>query len=59
MMDLRLPVGIFFVILGVLLETVASAQAQLTSVPVNTYAGGAILVFGAALLLLARRAKRL
>ena len=55
MTDLRLPVGIFFVILGVLLETVAQAQAPLTTVRVNGYAGVAMLIFGAALLLLARR----
>ena len=57
MMDLRFPIGVFFVIVGVLLETVANATAPLASVRVNTYEGAAMLLFGGVLLLLARRAK--
>ena len=55
-MDLRLPIGVFFVILGALLETVAGATPPLIGVRVNIYAGAAMLLFGGVLLLLARRA---
>jgi hypothetical protein len=55
MNDLRLPIGIFFAIIGVLLLTVPSARAPLTEVPVNLYAGLSMLLFGGAMLWLARR----
>ena len=55
-MDLRVPIGVFFLILGALLETVAGATPKLIGVRVNIYAGAAMLVFGAVLLLLVRRA---
>jgi hypothetical protein len=55
MNDLRLPIGIFFAIIGVLLLTVISARAPLTEVPVNLYAGLSMLIFGGAMLWLARR----
>jgi hypothetical protein len=53
--DLRLPIGIFFTIVGVLLVTVPSARAPLTEVPVNLYAGLSMLLFGGAMVWLARR----
>lgn len=60
MRDLRLPVGLFFVIVGVILLVVAiaepGARAPLTQVNVNLRAGLVILVFGGSLLWMARRA---
>lgn len=55
MSDLRLPIGIFFAIVGLLLFTMPSARAPLTEVPVNAYAGASMLLFGGAMLWLARR----
>jgi hypothetical protein len=62
MLDLRVPSGSFFTILGVVLLfmgiTDPGNHADLTDVNVNLYAGLAMLVFGLFLLLLARRASR-
>jgi hypothetical protein len=62
MLDLRVPSGSFFTILGVVLLfmgiTDPGNRAALTDVNVNLYAGLAMLVFGLFLLLLARRAAR-
>ena len=58
MNDLRLPIGIFFAMIGVLLLTVPGARAPLMDVPVNAYAGASMLIFGGAMLWLARRASR-
>ena len=55
MNDLRIPIGIFFAIVGLLLVTVPSARAPLTEVPVNLYAGLSMLLFGGTMLWLARR----
>jgi len=55
MLDLRFPIGIFFSILGIVLVSTPGARAELTSVPVNLYSGLAMLVFGGAMLWLARR----
>jgi hypothetical protein len=55
MNDLRIPIGTFFAIVGVLLMTVPSARAPLTEVPVNLYAGLSMLCFGGVMLWLARR----
>jgi hypothetical protein len=55
MNDLRIPIGIFFAIVGVLLVTVPSARAPLTEVPVNLYAGLSMLLFGGVMLWLAWR----
>jgi hypothetical protein len=59
-MDLRRPSGYFFTVLGLLLTLMGvvapGMRAPLTEVNVNLYAGIAMLVFGGALLLLARRA---
>ena len=49
--DLRYPIGLLFVLLGGLLLTATGARAALTNAPVNLYTGGAMLVFGAAMLL--------
>jgi len=55
MSDLRLPIGIFFVMTGILLVVAPAARAPLADVPVNGYAGTAMLIFGGAMLWLARR----
>jgi hypothetical protein len=56
--DLRLPIGAFFVLLGVLLLTVAGSHAQLDSEPVNLYAGLVMVVFGGVMLLLVQQSRR-
>jgi hypothetical protein len=56
--DLRLPIGAFFVLLGLLLMTVSRAHAQLDSEPVNFFAGLVMLAFGGVMLLLAQQARR-
>jgi hypothetical protein len=60
MLDLRLPIGCFFTLLGVLLLGMAvlapDARAVLTDANVNLYCGLAMLAFGLFLLFLARRA---
>lgn len=55
MIDLRLPIGIFFAILGLILVSTPGARAQLTDAPVNLYSGVAMIVFGGAMLWLSRR----
>jgi len=59
-MDLRFPSGLFFTLLGLILTVMGlfspGVRAPLTDVNVNLYAGIAMLVFGAVLLLLGRRA---
>ena len=59
MSDLRIPIGLFFTLIGVLLVFVGLAldyRAPLTSVNVNLYSGISMLVFGSVMLWLARRA---
>jgi hypothetical protein len=60
-MDLRIPSGLFFLLAGLVVALVGAAspetRAPLTDVNVNLYSGIAMLVFGAILLLLARRAR--
>lgn len=60
MLDLRVPSGWFFVILGAIVVAVGLVQpdlrAPLTDVNVNLYSGVSMLVFGGFLLLMARRA---
>jgi hypothetical protein len=56
--DLRLPLGAFFVLLGILLMTVSGARARLDSEPVNLYAGLVMLAFGAVMLLLVQQSRR-
>ena len=62
MMDLRVPSGWFFTVLGFLLVGMGvfapDTRAALTEANVNLYAGAAMLVFGIFMLLLARRASR-
>jgi hypothetical protein len=55
MTDLRLPIGIFFAAIGVLLIAAPGARAPLAQVPVNAYAGACMLIFGGVMLWLARR----
>ena len=59
MLDLRIPSGCFFTIVGLILWGLGifspENKAALTDVNVNLYAGLAMLIFGASLLLLARR----
>jgi hypothetical protein len=58
MNDLRTPIGLFFVLLAVLVMTVPLARARIDAGPVNLYSGAAMLVFGAVMLALGRRAGR-
>jgi hypothetical protein len=59
MLDLRIPSGLFFAIVGLILCALGvfspETKAALTDVNVNLFCGLAILAFGAVLLLLARR----
>jgi hypothetical protein len=59
MLDLRIPSGWFFTLVGLILCGLGILSPEnrtaLTDVNVNLYAGLAMLVFGVALLLLARR----
>ena len=60
-MDLRIPSGFYFLVVGVLVSSVGilapGAHAPLTEVNVNLYAGVAMLAFSGILLLLAWRAR--
>jgi hypothetical protein len=62
MFDLRLPSGIFFAAVGVVLIAMGIAmpdlRAPMNTVNVDLYAGIAIFLFGAVLLLLASRGKK-
>jgi hypothetical protein len=59
MLDLRVPSGFFFTLLGVILVAFGLFQpdlrAAMTDANVNLYAGLAMLAFGVFLLVLARR----
>ena len=58
MLDLRVPSGWFFVLMGVILTAVGlftNYSAPLTPVNVNLYSGISMLVFGGGLLWLSRR----
>ncbi|MGA3203173.1 MAG: hypothetical protein ABSF12_11845 [Bryobacteraceae bacterium] len=55
MSDLRIPIALFFGIVGVLLLTVTGNHAPLTDAPVNLYTGVAMLLFGGVMAWLARR----
>jgi hypothetical protein len=55
MNDLRIPIGLFFLIVGVLLMTVLHSRAPIAAGPVNLYAGLAMLLFGAVMLWLGKR----
>ncbi len=60
MWDLRVPSGWFFALVGAILclegLTAPGVRAPLTEVNVNLYTGLVMLIFGGALLWLARRA---
>jgi len=62
MLDLRVPTGSFFTLVGIILLLMAlidpSARAALTDANVNLYCGLSMVVFGGFLLLLAWRAAR-
>jgi hypothetical protein len=63
MLDLRVPSGWFFLILGAILVGVGLLQPDLHApltgdANVNLYSGLPMLAFGAAMLLMARRAHR-
>ena len=59
MLDLRVPSGLFFAIVGLILCCLGlfspETRAALTDLNVNLYCGSVLLVFGGALLFLARR----
>jgi hypothetical protein len=58
MFDLRIPSGLFFLILGIVLVAVGAIsdhRAAMTEVNVNLYAGLFMLVFGGIMLWLSRR----
>jgi hypothetical protein len=57
-MDLRVPSGWFFLLLGAILLAVSvlsDARAPLTEANVNLYSGAAMVIFGGLLLWLSRR----
>ena len=56
MKDLRTPIGLFFIVLGILLMTVAQSRAQIDVGPVNLYSGIAIALFGVLMFVLGKRA---
>lgn len=62
MLDLRVPSGWFFVILGAIVLVVGLLQpdlrAPLTDINVNLYSGLSMLAFGGFLLIMAWRAVR-
>jgi hypothetical protein len=55
MRDLRNPIGLFFFLVGMLLFIRWNEAAPLTTVPVNFYAGIAMILFSLVMLWLARR----
>jgi hypothetical protein len=59
-MDLRLPSGLFFTVLGLILVSMGvfapETRAALTDANVNLYSGVGMLAFGAFMLIMAKRA---
>lgn len=55
MTDLRIPIALFFGIVGMILLTVTGNHATLTDAPVNLYTGIAMLLFAGVMAWLARR----
>jgi len=56
--DLRIPIGLFFTFIGLILIVVgvtSTARAPLTDININLYAGLCMLVFGGTMLWLSRR----
>jgi hypothetical protein len=63
MLDVRLPMGVFFGLVGALLTAYGAATRDApgtapTGVPIDLVWGAALLLFGLAMLGLARRASR-
>lgn len=61
MLDLRVPSGWFFLLMGLILTAVGlftDFKAPLTTTNVNLYTGMTMLLFGGILLWLARAARR-
>ncbi len=62
MLDLRVPSGLFFTLLGLILVGMGvfapETRAALTETNINLYSGLAMLAFGVFLLLMAWRAAR-
>ena len=61
-LDVRMPIGVFFVLVGALLTVYGAVTrhdpgASPTGVPIDLVWGAALLVFGVAMLGLARRAR--
>ncbi|HYK82287.1 MAG TPA: hypothetical protein VEU55_04020 [Gemmatimonadales bacterium] len=62
-LDVRLPIGVFFSLLGVLLTaygaaTLGDPALAPVGVPIDLVWGVALLAFGVAMITLARRARR-
>ena len=58
MRDLRIPIGVFFTLIGLVLAVtgvVTDSRAPLESANVNLYCGVTMLVFGGVMLWLGRR----
>ena len=55
MSDLRIPIGLFFAIVGLMLLMAWSKTAPLTTAPVNLYVGVTMILFGLVMVWLARR----
>lgn len=59
MLDLRIPSGFFFLIIGLILTGMGifapGVRAPMSDINMNLYSGAAMLVFGAFLLILAFR----
>jgi hypothetical protein len=55
MKDLRNPIGLFFLLVGMLLFIRWNETAPLTTAPVNFYAGVTMVLFGLVMVWLARR----
>ena len=55
MKDLRNPIGLFFLLVGMILFICWNETAPLTTVPVNLYAGVTMILFGLVMVWLARR----
>ncbi len=62
MLDLRLPAGLFFLVVGLILAVMGVMNpanlAPLTPVNVNLVAGSIMVAFGGFLLVLAQRARK-
>jgi uncharacterized membrane protein len=62
MLDLRIPSGLFFTLLGIILVVMGvvspDLRAPLTEGNVNLFTGVVMVLFGAMLLWLAQRARR-